>query len=198
MSNYTILHDTSLELRRRIHAALAAAADADFNLSTPEADITLSPPGVEVQSDPLLSLYLYHIETSGDLRNQPRLPAGDNGLRYPPEALQARYLITPLSEEEEINQLLLGRIIQFLHDEPILDSLNGVLLDDSFGGGSGQFRLGMEKLTLEQLTQVWSALDTGYRLSLSYLVRIITIDSAQVVSAAHRVIDAHTAVGLKE
>lgn len=198
MSNYTILHDTSLELRRRIHAALAAAGDADFNLSTPEADITLSPPGADVQGEPLLSLYLYHIETSGDLRNQPRLAAADTGLRYPPEALQVRYLLTPLNDDEEINQLILGRIIQFFHDEPFLDSLNGVLLDDSFGGSSGQFRLSMEKLTLEQLTQVWSALDTGYRLSLSYLVRVVAIDSAQTVSAAHRVIDAHTAVGLKE
>ena len=198
MSSYTILHDTSLELRRRIHAALAAAADADFNLSTPEADITLSPPGADVQDEPLLSLYLYHIETSGDLRNQPRLAAGDNGLRYPPEVLQIHYLITPLNENEAINQLLLGRIIQFFHDAPILNSLNGVLLDDSFGGSSSQFRLSMEKLTLEQLTQVWSALDTCYRLSLSYLVRIIAIDSAQAVSAAYRVIDAHTAVGLKE
>lgn len=198
MSNYTILHDTSLELRRRVHAALDSAAEADLNLSTPETDITLSPPGADVPGSPLLSLYLYHVETSGNLRNQPRLAAGDTGLRYPPETLHVHYLITPLDDDERLNQLMLGRIIQFFHDEPFLDSLNGVPLDNSFGGSSDQLRLSLEQLTLEQLSQVWSALDVGYRVSLSYLVRVVAIDSAQVTGAAYRVIDAHTAVGLKE
>ncbi|MCA9938277.1 MAG: DUF4255 domain-containing protein [Anaerolineales bacterium] len=198
MSNYTILHDATLELRRRIHAALSAAADADLNLSTPESDITLSPPSTNMPGSPLLSLYLYHVEASNDLRNQPRLAAGDTGLRFPPEALHVHYLITPLDDDERLNQLMLGRVIQFFHDEPFLDSLNGAPLDDSFGGNSNQLRLSLEKLSLEQLSQVWSALDVGYRVSLSYLLRVVTIDTAQAVSAAHRVIDAHMAVGLKE
>jgi hypothetical protein len=197
MSNYGIIRDITLEMRRRIHAALDTATDADFGLSTPETDITLLAPGNNLANSPLLSLYLYHIEQDGHLRNQPRLATGANELRLPPLSLQLRYLITPLNDEEDQNHLLLGRILQRFHDEPVMQSIDGAPLDDSFGANSPELRLVLETLPLEQLAEVWHALDTGYRLSVAYLVRIVTIDSAQGVTDAKRVLEAHTAVGYK-
>lgn len=195
MSNYNILNEMTLELRRRIHAALASASDADFGLTTPETDITLSAPSDELAGSPRLSLYLYHIEQDGHLRNQPRLTASPNGLRFPPISVQLRYLITPLEDEEDQNHLMLGRILQYFHDEPMIGSLNGTPLDNSFGANSPELRIILETLTLEQLAQVWHALNAGYRLSIAYAVRIVTIDSAQGVTDAKRVVEAYTAVG---
>ena len=198
MSNYGIIEDITLELRRRIHAALVSAPDDDFGLSTPETDITLSAPDNDLTGSPRLSLYLYHIEQDGHLRNQRPLAAGPNGLRFPPVSVQLRYLITPLDDEEDQNHLMLGRILQHFHDEPVIESLNGSPLDDSFGANSPELRIVFETLTLEQLAQVWHALDAGYRLSIAYLIRIVTIDSAQGVADARRVVEAHTAVGYKQ
>jgi hypothetical protein len=198
MSGYSIIGEITLELRRRIHAALASAPDADLGLTTPETDITLSAPSDELQGSPRLSLYLYHVEQDGHLRNQRHLSDGGDGLRFPPISVQLRYLITPLDDEEGQNHLMLGRILQRFHDEPSIGSLNGTALDDSFGANSRELRITLETLTLEQLAQVWHALDAGYRLSIAYVVRIVTIDSAQGITSARRVVETHTAVGRKQ
>ncbi len=196
MSQFTILQDISRELRRRIHAALSSAPDADLGLNNPETDITLSPPADDLQGAPRLSLYLYHMEPDAHLRNQRELAVGRDGLRFPPLAVQLRYLVTPLDEEEEHNQLMLGRILQHFHDTPFIASLEGVPLDNSHGGNSPQLRITVEPLRMEELANVWQSLDADYRLSLSYLVRTVTIDSDQGVREAKRVIEAHTGVGL--
>ncbi len=198
MSSYGIIRDITQEMRRRIHAALVSAPDDDFGLSTPETDITLSAPDNDLTGSPRLSIYLYHIEQNGHLRNQPRLAAGPNGLRFPPLSVQFRYLITPLDDDEDQNHLMLGRILQHFHDEPVIASLNGTPFDDSFGANSPELRIAFETLTPDQLAQVWHALDAGYRLSIAYLVRIVTIDSAQGITDAKRVVEAHTAVGYKQ
>ena len=52
--------------------------------------------------------------------------------------------------------------------------------------------------SLEQLAQVWNALDANYRLSIAYRIHIVTIDSATGITEAKRVVDAHTAVGYKQ
>lgn len=198
MSNYIIIQETSLELRRRIHAALSSAPDADLGLSNPETDITFSPPSDDMTDSPRLSIFLYHIEPDGYLRNQNQLAAGQTGLRSPPMAVQIKYLITPLDDEEDHNHLMLGRILQHFHDQPFISSLGGIPLDNSFGGNSSQLRITLEGLSMEQLSHVWNVLNTRYRLSVAYSVRIVTIDSDQGVKEAKRVIEAHTAVGLAD
>ncbi len=198
MSSYAIIQDTTLELRRRIHASLASAPDADFGLTTPEADITLSPPGDDLTGTPRLSLFLYHLQPSAHLRNQRPLAVGPDGLRHPHLPLELHYLITPLDDEEDQNQLMLGRIIQHFHDEPAIVSLNGALLDDSFGGSSPALRVTLDAKTMEELAQVWQALETGFRLSLCYTVRLAAVDSGLGETEARRVQTAQAAVGLKE
>ena len=196
MSRYSVIQDTTIELRRRIHTALRSDPDADFDLhDEPAEDITLAPPADEVEGNPRLSIYLYRIEPDGNLRNQRFLPIGQNGLRYPPLALALHYLITPLDDAEEQNHLMLGRIAQHFHDRPMVDQLNGQPLGDSFGGASPALRVSLEPLTLEQLTQLWSAFDTGLRLSLSYDVRVVAVDTDLALVAASRVAETHTVVG---
>jgi hypothetical protein len=137
------------------------------------------------------------VEPDGHLRNQPHLPVGNTGLRFPPLALQLRYLITPLDDEEDQNHLMLGRILQYFHDQPFLDSLNNTPLDNSFGGNSDQMRIALEPLSVEAMSQIWSALNSDYRLSIAYLVRIVAIDSGQGVIDARRVQDKQTVIGIK-
>ncbi len=197
MSNYTVIHDITLELRRRIHAALSSASDADLGMTTPETDITLSPPGEGLQGQPRLSLYLYHVGPDAHLRNQHELAVGQSGLRPPPLAVQLRYLITPLDDEEQHNHLMLGRVLQHFHDQPFVSALGNDLLGDSFGGSSPQLRVNIEPLSMDQLGPIWLALQASYRLSVAYAVRVVAIDSDRGVTEAHRVVEALAAVGRK-
>jgi hypothetical protein len=195
MSSYSIVQDTTRALRRLIYDALDTAPDTDFGMTAPEADITMVRPGGTVQGTPKVSLFLHCLRPDAHLRNQNMLPAGDSGLRIPPMALELHYLVTPLADDEDDNQLMLGRVLQHFHDAPYLDELDAGPLDDSFGGGSTALRIALEPLTTGELYEVWSALDTPYRLSVSYLVRTVCIDSSRGQTAANRVVEAHTVVG---
>jgi hypothetical protein len=197
VSSHAILHDISRELRRRIHAALSDTPGTDFDLTTEEGDIVLSPPPEPAAGAPLLSVYLYHVEPDAHLRNQPYLNVDAGGLRYPPLALQLHYLITGLDDQEPTNQLVLGRILQHFHDNPFIGEVAGAPLDNSFGGNSPEARIMLEMLTLEELSRVWQALRSGYQLSLAYRVQVVTVDSARSEVEARRVRELHTAVGTK-
>lgn len=198
MSHYAIIHDVTLELRRQIFAALQATPDANFPISNMERDIVFDPPPDANSGPPGLSIFLYHIEPDNHLRNQRQLTPSPDGIRYPPLALQLNYLITPLDSAQEQNHLLLGRILQFFHDNPMLNAINGSALDDSFGGNSSEMRVIIETLSLEELSRVWHALNTAYQLSVAYKVRVVALDSMMPESAAHRVTELHSVVGLKE
>ena len=195
MSSHSIIQDISRELRRRIHQALADTPDTDFGLSTPEQDISLSPPAPPSNTPPLLSVYLYHIEPDANLRNQPKLSSGPNALRFPPLALQLHYMITALNEDEDRNHLVLGRVLQHFHDEPFLGQIGNAPLGDSFGGASPEVRVTLENLTLEELSRVWTALQSGYQLSVAYRVQVVAVDSALPEVDARRVQEIDTAVG---
>ena len=198
MSHYAIIYDVTLELRRQIFAALEATPDANFPISNMEQDIVFDPPPEASASPPGLSIFLYHIEPDCHLRNQRHLVPGPDGVRYPPLALQLNYLITPLDIAQEQNHLVLGRILQHFHDNPMLNAINGSALDNSFGGNSPEMRVIIETLTLEELSRVWHALNATYQLSVAYQVRVVAVDSMLPESAAHRVTEMYSVVGLKE
>lgn len=200
MSSYAVIEQTSRELRQRIVDALVAVPDTLFGGTVPPSvqNVVLTPPHDEGNGGAFLSLFLYHIELDGHLRNQHWLASGDAGLRFPPFPLQLRYLITPLRDEEDENHLMLGIILQHFHDQPVFSSLLGTPIDDSHGGASAEFHASFEPLTMEQLAQVWHALEGGYRLSVAYALRVVAIDSARGVSPARRVTEKDVAVGKLE
>jgi hypothetical protein len=198
MSAYTIIGGASRELRQRIFQALETAPDADFGLTSAAQDITAAAPTDELEGDPRVSVFLYHLEPDGHLRNQAPLADGAGRLRLPPFTLNLRYLVTPLDDAPELNHLMLGRILQFLHDAPVIDGLNGTPLGSSFGGAAPEMRLDVEPLSMEQLSHIWTSLNATLRLSFAVAMRVVAIDSARGETPARRVVDTHVAVGAME
>jgi len=194
VSHLTILRDVSVALRSNIFRDLTDVPDVDFGFTNLATDIVLSAPDSDIPAAARLSIYLYHIESDPQLRNQPELAVGTTGLVRAPLALRLYYLLTPLLDDEEFNQLVLGRILQALHDRPFIDEVADGPLDDSRGGGSPKLRLSLEPMTLENLSRVWHAMGSDYRLSLAYLMRTVMIDSALAPRRASRVEEAHIAV----
>jgi hypothetical protein len=198
LSHFSVVRDASLALRQLLFDAANSVSDVDFGIDNIATHIALDPPTDDIGDNALLSVYLYHIGTDATLRNQSQLPVGTAGLIRPPLALRLSYLITPLLSTEAENQMLLGRVMQALHDQPLISVLGGQPIGDSHGGGSPAIRVWMEPLGLEELTRIWHALGTDYRLSLAYQLRVVLIDSAIPPRAADRVVAQHLSLELKE
>ena len=198
MSSFSIIQDTALELRRRIFAALEAIPDTDFGLNGNIDRIRVAPPGDELPNGTLAALFLYHIDIDRHLRNQRPLPdRTDPSLqRRPPLPLQFRFLFTPVDNEDTVNHLVLGRVLQYFQDEPFITTIAGQPLDDSFGGAEPALRVKHDVLTVEQLSQLWNALSAPYRLSIALLVDIAAVDSGEAPRRAPRIEELLAATGI--
>jgi len=100
-----------------------------------------------------------------------------------------RYLLTPFSGDQLTNHKILGRVLQVLYDEAIISGsvLQGVLKDTDQA-----LKITLSPLSLEERTRVWHSVQKPYRLSLSYEVRVVNLDSTvldQITPVANRLAD---------
>lgn len=198
MSAFTIVNDITLELRSRMFNSLTSASGVTLGYTDEINNIVLSPVQETSPPNAKLSLYLYHIGLNSTLRNQRMLTgAVSDELRLPPLPLELRYLATPL-EDEENNQLVLSRLLQFIYDQPQLSSLNTQPLGDSFGGGSSKLRITPDLMNVEQLAQLWNAFKQPFRLSIAFMVDVVVIDSAKAPRVAPRVVDVLAVAGTRD
>jgi len=133
-----------------------------------------------------VSLFLYQILENPHLRNQE--PERDDDLRFrpPPLALDLFYLITAYGKDKEDEHRLLGKVMQIFHDHAML---SGAVLKGGLGGPGVEIKILSNPISLNDLTQLWSAFpDVAYRLSVSYLVTPIIIDSTPREVGAQRVL----------
>lgn len=198
MSAFTILQDVTLLLRDELFGALSSAPGIDLGLTDALTNILLTAPGEDGENG-VASLYLYHVELERHLRNQRPLPDREDPSlqRRPPLPLQLRYLLTPTTSTPTNDHLILGRVLQHFHDRPVVP-VPGAPPRDSFGGASPELRVLPETPTVEQLTQVWNALNEPFRLSVVLLVEVVAIDSGLPPRVAPRVGGIHAAVGTLE
>jgi hypothetical protein len=95
-------------------------------------------------------------------------------VRRAPLSLVLRYLITPWSNDRLTDQRILGRAMQALHDHAIL---SGPALRGGLASTAASLKIGLNQLSLEERTRIWHAVDQPYRISASYDVRVVSIDS---------------------
>lgn len=198
MSNFSIVHDVCLELRRGIFEALSSTPDTDFGLAGSIERISLQSPAADLDDETLATLYLYRFGISSFLRNQQPLPdAEDPGLFHrPPLPLQLHFLFTPVAKEETTNLLLFGRVLQHLHDSAMMGTINGEQLDDSHAGASPALRIHPEPLEAEALYGLWTAFTSPVRLGTGIRVETVAIDSALPAEHLARTRTMALAVGL--
>jgi hypothetical protein len=197
MSSFAIIQDTALELRRRIVAALDATPDTNFGLDGNVDRIRIAPPSEDLPNGTFAALFLYHIDIDKHRRNQRPLPDREDPAiqRKPPLPLQFRFLFVPIDDDDTVNQLVLGRVMQHFLDQPFITTIAGRPLDDSFGGATPALRVKPDVLTVEQLSQLWNAMSAPYRLSIAFLVDIAAVDSGEPPRRAPRVDELLAAAG---
>lgn len=147
------------------------------------------PPGTS------LALLLYRISINHDLRNANRLdPAKGRRL---PLSLDLHYLLSVWAEEAETEHVVMAWAMSKLHETPVLDR---ALLHD-VGRRVGWLPEDLvqvipAEISSEDLMRIWDALEPSYRLSYSYVARVVRIDPEPVELGAPPVVDVR--IGLRD
>jgi hypothetical protein len=146
----------------------------------------LAPLNADVMTDDLqttgqntlrLTVFLFEAGEDPSARNRPRtrgLDGPDIRVSKPPMALLLRYLLTPWGGTESARHAILGQAMQTLYDHPIL---SGPQLVGSLAAEGQALKVTLAPLSIEERTRVWHAVQRPYRLSVSYEVRVVNLDS---------------------
>jgi Pvc16 N-terminal domain len=184
MSHYLVIAKVSQRLRSLLWEDFRQDPVITQYVSALEDIVFTNPVETARQSANRLSLWLYQITENEFVKNQPLLRAernGDRGVRataqFLPLALNLFYLVTPFATvgapDPPADQILLGKTMQVLYDNAV------ILLRDPTPQETvmEELRVIFCRLTLEELTRIWEALQEPYRLSVCYQVRVTRIDS---------------------
>lgn len=125
------------------------------------------------------TLCLYRVEINGTLRNLPPRVAED-GARYRPSLpVDLHYLLTPWGARVETQQRLLGWGMRALEDNAILPAglLNKYLREADVFRTSETVELVPDTLSLGDFTNVWDKLKPRMQTSMTYVARMLLLDS---------------------
>src|SRR6476620_7847570 len=151
-------------------------------VTIPDAQIALLSPAEANAGGVRLTLFLYSIAPTGELRNEMEIPG--NGPDDEPVSLPVNlfYLLTAFSPPQDPTQrsldshLLLGQAMRVLFDNGILTG--SVLRGDLPRDDQQALRLSFQPITVEDLTRIWSVFpETALQPSVSYLVTPVRLRS---------------------
>jgi hypothetical protein len=142
------------------------------------------------KAENIVNLFLYRTEINAAWRNHP-LPSqtkpGENGPA--PLALNLEYLISAYGEgeQEDISHYYLGAAMRVLNDCAIVPRKRLEQELEGLGRVHEQIenvRVAPRALSIEEMSKLWSIFQTQYRVSASYLVTVLLIDSKSPVASA--------------
>ena len=179
-------------LSSKLNKPALMGASATFRVTT------LPPDDDRLSTLSGVNLFLYRIAESPYLRNQDwrgdrTTPA--KGTR-PPLALTLGYLVTPYAirsgdaaRDDVTAHQILGNAMAVLHENPVLndvhDSEFDADVDSRFAAelrhAFEQIKITLMPFSLEEVSKIWTGLNKGYRLSVSYEVSLIQIGPTTTV-----------------
>jgi hypothetical protein len=140
--------------------------------------------------DNRLNLFLYRVSPNSGWSNF-GLPSRNGGERLsnPPLALDLHYLLTAYGSRDFHAEVLLGFAMQALHETPVLprDAVRAALsslppeLAALSGSGLAEqvelVKITQEALNPEEMSRLWSALQTRYRPTACYRASVVLVES---------------------
>ena len=176
-----------------------------------EVTVTALPPDrvlIEGQDEASqINIFLYQATPNLGWRSV-GLPARDSGgarVSNPPLGLDLHYLISTYGASELHAEILLGYALQLLHETPVLtrDAIRTALAPPPPVSGATvlpppydalvaseladqveQIRLTPVPLSLEEISKLWSAIQSHYRPTAAYLASVVLIESRRTARAA--------------
>ncbi|MEH1868203.1 MAG: DUF4255 domain-containing protein [Nostoc sp.] len=169
----------------------------------------LPPDRISVEADERaqINLFLYQVTqnrnvdwVSQEFRSRHSRINGNASSQIPPLALDLHYLLTAYGAKDFQAELLLGYAMHLLHKTPAItsDIIENTLINASTTNTSsafsqavasvsvpdlaeqiGQIKLTPEFFNMEETSKLWSALQTHYRPSATYLASMVLIESSK-------------------
>jgi len=160
--------------------------------AVPAASVTTKPPSAarSGSTGEQINIFLYGTYYNTAFSNFPMPGEARSGERaHPPLPLVLKYLITAYgaNDDDISGQQLMGQAMSLLHDHPLLgpSDIIGITPDSDLHNQIERIRITPETLSLDDMSKLWSSFQSAeYRLSISYEVSAILIDSARPHSAA--------------
>ena len=179
MANFRAIFDVGHSLAK----FLQNAYPADLNAAYP-CQFQLISSGQIASEDTanlneIVSIFLHRITINPNFRSATRIP--DEPGKQPLMFLDLHYLFTYWGTSAEAEQTVLGWVMQQMQQFPELD--NSVLSAAAGWDPNETVQTVPADLSLEDILRIWDALGPKYRLSISYLARVVRIDRDVVETA---------------
>ena len=123
-------------------------------------------------SKPAISLYLYRVTMNEHLRSRARPWGVFQG--EVPLSLDLHYLLTIWADKPENEHNLLAWSMQQLYLHPILDT--SLIGDEASWESGDSIQIVPAELSTEDIMRVWDAFRLSYRLSVTYIARVVRLD----------------------
>ncbi len=153
-----------------------------------------------------INLFMYQVTPNAGYRNSAlpsRAPTGDR-ISNPPLALDLHYLVSTYGANEFDAEILLGYAMQLLHETPVLtrDAIRRTLAPASPVSGSvlpapfnalvaselgdqlEQIRITPANLNIEEVSKLWTAIQSHYRPTAAYQASVVLIESKRSTRSA--------------
>ena len=169
MSSSSVISDVTQTLEELLREAQLPRNTFDVSLKSPEEE------KITTSMKPKVNLFLFRVSENPFAKNQDWQPVTPDTLRYPPLALNLTYVLTPYAENKLDELRVFGEALRVLYENSIIPA---AALRGGLENTAEELKVDLCHLTLEQQTQVWSAISQPYRLSACYEVRMVLIDSA--------------------
>ena len=149
-----------------------------------------------------LNLFLHQVMPNSGWRNEglpSRDASGRHRLSNPPLALNLHYLLSAYSGGDLHAEILLGYAMQLFHETPVLPrqairmALNPspsvgtalppalrALADSGLESQIEQIRITPEYLNTEEMSKLWTAMQSHFRPTAAYLVSVVLIEAAEL------------------
>lgn len=123
----------------------------------------------EIEETTRVTLYLYRVTVNEHGRGQRR-----SGSERAPLGLDLHYLLSAWAATPLDEQLTLAWAMRALHEAPVLDASS---LSPEAGWARDEIvQVLPAELSTEDVMRIWDALDPAYRLSVSYVARVVVLD----------------------
>jgi hypothetical protein len=171
MPDSNVIGDVSLTIQSVLHEALISL-DNQFFVEVSDLQ------GVMSTSPQHLTIFLFEVVEDPSAKNRPEVREVDaqnrTFVRKPPAALLLRYMFTPWSGDRITDQRIVGKVIETFYENA---NIGGAKLKGGLVNSDVVLNVNMAPITLEDRTRVWYSVQKPYRLSLTYEVRVVRIDS---------------------
>jgi hypothetical protein len=119
-----------------------------------------------------LLIFLYRVNINSHLRTSGRLQNPD--ARPNPLSVDINMLFSAWMASAEDEHLVLAWLMRELHLNPVLDA--STLTQEAGWDASDAVQIIPSELSTEDLMRIWDAIVPSYRLSVSYIARVIRLD----------------------